>query len=640
MACVVAAPPPNEPPPPPAEPVSAEPPEPAAPVADEPAHEPVAEPAYPQERPNERVPVRRPSAPTPPTYTPPTSERPNERVPVRRRERLGPIAKLSIEPTAGPVGTTVIVYGDFRSARRANQVRVSFTGARRPVRPVYVSADRVAVVVPRGARSGPVKVQVARRQAWAGRFAVIPSDGAIFVPTPVDEGLLGAVYQLPPQTRGLPNFDSLGEPFATIVVPSLKVAPRRFEQGFPGLQEAGAPLLEWFAIRFIGMISVPATGQYDFRVNSDDGSRLYIDGKLVVDNDGQHAPRAREGSITLTEGTHDIVVEYYQGPRFQIALELSWRRGNNQQWQLVPPSAFARYVGDNDCSDAPAIFCCTGNAPECRACRRKAQRVEDRWRERCDVDSPPRAPAPGPGPGPGIDCSQPPQRVCCQANSASCRSCRQLARQEREAWGQQCSGGSPSPPPTTTPPPINCQRPPQRVCCQSNNANCRRCRREARREREAWTQRCNGGSPPTTTPPPINCQRPPQRACCQSQTPQCRSCRDQAAAERAAWQQRCAGNAPGTPAPGGPPVDCSQPPQRMCCQAQTPQCQSCRQQAATERAQWNQQCQSTPPPGAPNIDCSKPPQIQPCCKALTPRCRACASEARAKREAYRAQCGN
>ena len=30
-------------------------------------------------------------------------------------------------------------------------------------------------------------------------------------------------------------------------------------------------------------------GSYDFQVQSDDGSLLYIDGELVIDNDGNHS---------------------------------------------------------------------------------------------------------------------------------------------------------------------------------------------------------------------------------------------------------------------------------------------------------------------------------------------------------------
>jgi hypothetical protein len=201
-----------------------------------------------------------------------------------RHLRMGAMAKLSIEPTAGPVGTTITIYGDFSGVRNPNQIKVNFAGQRGMARPVYVASDRVAVIVPNGARTGPVVVNLRNRAAWRGRFAVTPRDSDIFLPTPVDSGLVGAVYRLAPNTQRLPDFDRLDTPYATIVVPSLQVSPRRFDAGFPGLDDTGEPLLEWFAIRFIGRLWVPAPGTYQFRVNSDDGSRLYID-DLIVPNE-------------------------------------------------------------------------------------------------------------------------------------------------------------------------------------------------------------------------------------------------------------------------------------------------------------------------------------------------------------------
>lgn len=39
-------------------------------------------------------------------------------------------------------------------------------------------------------------------------------------------------------------------------------------------------------------------------------------------NDGQHPPTSASGSITLTAGDHELVLEYFQGPRYLIALQV------------------------------------------------------------------------------------------------------------------------------------------------------------------------------------------------------------------------------------------------------------------------------------------------------------------------------
>ena len=56
---------------------------------------------------------------------------------------------------------------------------------------------------------------------------------------------------------------------------------------------------------------------------SDDGSKLYIDGHQVIDNDGQHAPKGVAGDCKLKAGEHRIRVSYFQGPRTQVALILA-----------------------------------------------------------------------------------------------------------------------------------------------------------------------------------------------------------------------------------------------------------------------------------------------------------------------------
>ncbi len=68
-----------------------------------------------------------------------------------------------------------------------------------------------------------------------------------------------------------------------------------------------------YGVVFEGYFSVPRDGKYNFTLTSDDGSKLYIDGKVVVDNDGVHAPQTRGGSAALAKGVHKARVEFFQG---------------------------------------------------------------------------------------------------------------------------------------------------------------------------------------------------------------------------------------------------------------------------------------------------------------------------------------
>ncbi len=61
-----------------------------------------------------------------------------------------------------------------------------------------------------------------------------------------------------------------------------------------------------------GVLNVAADGTYTFKLDSDDGSLLYIDGTVVVDNGGAHAPEVASGSTLLTAGSHKFEVQFFE----------------------------------------------------------------------------------------------------------------------------------------------------------------------------------------------------------------------------------------------------------------------------------------------------------------------------------------
>jgi len=60
-----------------------------------------------------------------------------------------------------------------------------------------------------------------------------------------------------------------------------------------------------------GYINIPESGGYRFWTESDDGSLLYIDGELIVDNDGDHGMSERSGIALLQKGWHGIRIVYF-----------------------------------------------------------------------------------------------------------------------------------------------------------------------------------------------------------------------------------------------------------------------------------------------------------------------------------------
>lgn len=110
-----------------------------------------------------------------------------------------------------------------------------------------------------------------------------------------------------------------------------------------------------FAALFRGVITVPATAQYQFSLEADDGSLLEIDGVRVVNNDGLHAAEVRYGVAHLTAGPHLIRVGYFQHSELStLILRIS---GGGLPDQIVPESMLSRVAlpTNDDCAHAELV---------------------------------------------------------------------------------------------------------------------------------------------------------------------------------------------------------------------------------------------------------------------------------------------
>ncbi|WP_224998168.1 PA14 domain-containing protein [Cesiribacter sp. SM1] len=95
----------------------------------------------------------------------------------------------------------------------------------------------------------------------------------------------------------LPNFSSL-TPKKTGTVNNFSLAPRKSNN--------------LFGFVFEGYIEISTAGTYTFYTQSDDGSKLYINGQQIVNNDGMHALQERSGTVQLAAGLHPIRVTYFE----------------------------------------------------------------------------------------------------------------------------------------------------------------------------------------------------------------------------------------------------------------------------------------------------------------------------------------
>ncbi len=115
-------------------------------------------------------------------------------------------------------------------------------------------------------------------------------------PGKAEPGLLFAHYRLGSLSR-LPDFNTLS-PSETGIVPSVSVS--RYAR------------TDYFGVVLTGSIRIDVAGRYDFELGSDDGSKLEIDGQLVVNNDGLHGFRTVTGSAELSQGYHPIRIEFFE----------------------------------------------------------------------------------------------------------------------------------------------------------------------------------------------------------------------------------------------------------------------------------------------------------------------------------------
>ncbi len=173
----------------------------------------------------------------------------------------------------------------------------------------------------------------------------------VFGTTLPSEGLRGKVYQML-QVPYLPYFTYM-KPVATLYTKSLNIPPQDALQGFPGLPD----LTEWFAIDYHGTFWISDAGPYHFQLMSDDGSKLYIDDILVINNDGIHPPRTEVGTVELKKGIHRIRVSYFEGTRERFALMLCIARLNDPTWEIFNTDDFQKPTGDKRSKKSKAECC-------------------------------------------------------------------------------------------------------------------------------------------------------------------------------------------------------------------------------------------------------------------------------------------
>ena len=141
-------------------------------------------------------------------------------------------------------------------------------------------------------------------------------------------------------------FDNQGLTVNTSVMPDLtgRSPDLTLADGVPDISHTGnswpgldSRFKDYFSVRITGVLEIPESGNWTIYSDSDDGSMVWIDGILVVNNSGTHGMSERSGIINLSMGDHEIRSEMFEHGG-SAGLKIRWS-GPNQTKQIIPDSA-------------------------------------------------------------------------------------------------------------------------------------------------------------------------------------------------------------------------------------------------------------------------------------------------------------
>ncbi len=154
-------------------------------------------------------------------------------------------------------------------------------------------------------------------------------------PVATEPGVEVDYYALGTNPQFIPNFDPM-TPYLSDIVPQIN---------FPSTEGnfATSGRTDRVGAVFTAMLEVPETGWYQLAIESDDGSLLYLDDQLIVDNDGLHGMRDYWTVLPLEQGKHHLRAEFFEsGGGAGLIVRY---QGSNISRRPVPASAWSRMTG-------------------------------------------------------------------------------------------------------------------------------------------------------------------------------------------------------------------------------------------------------------------------------------------------------
>jgi cytochrome c len=104
-------------------------------------------------------------------------------------------------------------------------------------------------------------------------------------------------------------------------------------------------LKENFAVSVEGYLTLEKDDNILLQLVSDDGSKLWLDNRMLIDNDGLHGGEPKEAEVALRSGNHHLRIDYFQGGGGR-ELSLKWARPGSSGFEVIPESNFSHRRAD------------------------------------------------------------------------------------------------------------------------------------------------------------------------------------------------------------------------------------------------------------------------------------------------------
>ena len=157
--------------------------------------------------------------------------------------------------------------------------------------------------------AGTHTFEVQYYQGGGGNALAVTLPGGVTYTADQQSGLAISIYQDP---NSPPTVPPLVPPDA-VYVGSIPIVDNTVSFGLPNSNWQPFGLLQNFSADMQGSFIVPTSGNYTFSTGSDDGSDLFIDGQLVVNNAFYQGYTIRQQTVFLNAGVHPFDLQYFQG---------------------------------------------------------------------------------------------------------------------------------------------------------------------------------------------------------------------------------------------------------------------------------------------------------------------------------------